>query len=63
VYIGIIVRNEWCPKGGEIAIYRPVCGQCVARDSVAIGILVLSLPYTKLQNSGRFRELLGIQDP
>jgi len=33
VYIGIIVRNRWCPKGGEIAIYRPVCGQFVARDN------------------------------
>jgi hypothetical protein len=32
VYIGIIVRKLWCPKGGEIAIYSPLCDQCVACD-------------------------------
>jgi hypothetical protein len=34
VYIGVYLKEWWCPKGGEIAIYRPMCGQCVARDSL-----------------------------
>ena len=33
VYIGVYIKEWWCPKGGEIAIYRPMCGQCIARDS------------------------------
>jgi hypothetical protein len=32
VYIGVFVKEWWCPKGGKDAIYMLVCGLCVARD-------------------------------